>query len=275
MATAEPAADLGSAVAMRRVGDHVGPLLGTTGDVGAVTAVVPRASCAMATRVVTRVQSPILNRDVSSRKGDSMASMTTVEREPGRPGRKRSEASRQAILAAALELLGEVGYAGLTIEGIAARSGAGKQTIYRWWPGKGDVLLDALTAKADLHIPIPGEGDYASDLRAFLTATFRLGCEPRIADALRALMAEAQVNSAFAERFRSTFLQHRRDALGQVIKRAQERGDLPPGVSPPTVADIVFGVVWYRLLATRKPFDARLVDELVHALTGSTGRKSR
>ncbi len=62
------------------------------------------------------------------------------------------------------ELVGEVGFGGLTIEGIAARSGTGKQTVYRWWPSKADVLLEALAAQADLHIPIPDDGSYAADL---------------------------------------------------------------------------------------------------------------
>jgi AcrR family transcriptional regulator len=141
----------------------------------------------------------------------------------GRPGRKRSEESRLAILAAAAELTAEVGYAGLTIEGIAARSGAGKQTIYRWWASKADVL--------------------------------------------RALMAEAQIDPAFGERFRENFLQHRRDALGVVVSRAAGRGDLPPGAPPETVIDIVFGTLWYRLLATRRPPDERLAEELVATLT--------
>src|SRR3954454_16328192 len=107
----------------------------------------------------------------------------------GRPGRKRSEESRLAILAAAAELTAEVGYAGLTIEGIAARSGTGKQTVYRWWPSKADVLLDALMTKAEMHIPIPDEGSYAADLRGFLTASFTLGRDPRVIDIQRALMA--------------------------------------------------------------------------------------
>jgi AcrR family transcriptional regulator len=200
--------------------------------------------------------------------------MMIVERQTAtRPGRRRSESSRLAILGAALELLAEVGYAGLTIEGIAARSGAGKQTIYRWWPSKADVLLDALTTKAELHIPIPDEGGYAADLRTFLTATFRLGSQPQVADSLRALMAEAQVNPAFGERFRAEFLTHRRDALRQVVDRARDRGDLPPGLSPGTVLDLVFGIVWYRLLATHEPFDAELVAELVRTLA-TPGRVS-
>ncbi|PWU50457.1 TetR family transcriptional regulator [Micromonospora globispora] len=203
---------------------------------------------------------------------------------PARPGRKRSEESRLAILTAAFQLVEEVGYAGLTIEGIAARSGAGKQTIYRWWPSKADVLLDALAAKANLHIPIPDEGSYAADLRTFLTASFKLGRDRRVMGVLRALMAHAQIDEEFGERFRNSFLQRRRDALAIIVDRAQERGDLPAVPSPGTIADIVFGTLWYRVLATRQPPDDRLADELVTILGGpqpgtapptSTQRKHR
>jgi AcrR family transcriptional regulator len=187
---------------------------------------------------------------------------------PGRPGRKRSEESRLAILAAAIELTAEVGYAGVTIEGIAARSGAGKQTIYRWWPSKADVLLDALATKADLYVPVSDEGSYAADLHAFLTDSFALGRNPQVVDVLCALMAEAQINAQFGERFRASFLQHRRDALGIILDRAQTRGDLPPGLPPGTITDIVFGTLWYRLLATRQPVDQQLVEELVSTLAG-------
>src|ERR1700752_2809726 len=145
--------------------------------------------------------------------------MTATDRP--RPGRKRSEQSRQAILLAALELLAESGYAALSIEGIATRSGTGKQTIYRWWPSKADVLLDALATKADLHIPIPDEGSYAADLRAFLAASFALGSQSTLISILRALMAEAQIDQEFWQRFRAAFLQRRRDALGVITARAQ------------------------------------------------------
>jgi AcrR family transcriptional regulator len=187
---------------------------------------------------------------------------------PVRPGRKRSEDSRLAILTAAFELIGEVGYAGLTIEGIAARSGAGKQTVYRWWPSKADVLLDALATKADLHVPVPDEGSYAADLRTFLTASFALGRKRQVVDTLRALMAHAQIDVEFGQRFRTSFLQRRRDALGVILDRARARGDLPPGLRPGTVADIAFGVIWYRVLATPQPVDNRLLDELVAILAG-------
>ena len=191
---------------------------------------------------------------------------TAVPGGPARPGRKRSETSRQAILAAALELTAEVGYAGLTVDGIAARAGTGKQTIYRWWPSKDDVLLEALAVKADLRVPIPDNGSYAADLRAFLTTSFDLGRRQQVADILRALMARAQIEEAFGRRFRSEFVQRRRDALAVILDRAAARGELPPHLPRGTITDIVFGVIWYRLLATRQPLDGRLAGELVTAL---------
>jgi AcrR family transcriptional regulator len=192
---------------------------------------------------------------------------------PARPGRKRSENSRLAILAAALDLVGEVGYAGLTIEGIAARSGSGKQTIYRWWSSKADVLLDALATKAELHVPVSDEGSYAADLRAFLAASFALGRKQPVVDVLRALMAEAQINAEFGERFRTAFLQRRRDALGVILGRARARGDLPPDLPPGTVSDIVFGTLWYRVLATGQPLDDQLIEDLVATLAQPNSTK--
>jgi AcrR family transcriptional regulator len=196
----------------------------------------------------------------------------TEQPAPSRPGRKRSEDSRLAILTSAFQLIGEVGYAGLTIEGIAARSGAGKQTIYRWWPTKADVLLDALVTKANLHVPIPDEGSYAADLRLFLAASFRLGRDSRVIEGLRALMAHAQIDREFGDRFRASLLYQRRDALAVIVDRARERGDFPPSPSPEVVADIVFGVIWYRMLATREPLNDTTVDELVTTLAGRQRR---
>jgi AcrR family transcriptional regulator len=192
---------------------------------------------------------------------------------PARPGRKRSEESRLAILTAALELTSENGYAGLTIDGIAARSGSGKQTIYRWWPSKDDVLLEALATKVDLQVPTLDEGSYPADLRAFLMASLAVGRRQPVIDVLRALMARAQIDDEFRQRFRASFLQRRRDALAVIIDRAQTRGDLPPRPSPGTVADIIFGVIWYRILASPRPFDnqLQLIDDLVGTLTQPTG----
>jgi AcrR family transcriptional regulator len=190
----------------------------------------------------------------------------TSTRSPGRP---RSEASRQAILAAAIELAVETGYAGLTIEGIAARAGVGKQTIYRWWPSKADVLLEAGAVKADMYVPVDDLGSYRADLRAFLRASCVVAGHPQFADLLRALMAEAQLDREFGERFRVSFLDRRRDALAVITDRARERGDLPARPGQATVADIVFGTIWYRVLATTRPLDQAWVDDLIAVLAPS------
>jgi AcrR family transcriptional regulator len=182
------------------------------------------------------------------------------------PGRKRSEESRRAILAAAWDLVGEAGFAGLTIEGIAARSGAGKQTVYRWWPSKADVLLDALATQADLQIPIPDDGSYAADLLGFLTASYELGRDPRVVHVLRVLMAQAQIDDGFGARFRASFLLRRRSALAVITGRAQARGDFPASPPPDLVADIVFGVIWYRVLSRDQPLDDRVPAALTALL---------
>jgi AcrR family transcriptional regulator len=185
---------------------------------------------------------------------------------PVRPGRKRSEQSRLAILGAALGLFAEVGWPALTIEGIAARASCGKQTIYRWWPSKADVLLEAIATTADMQVPLADQGSFAADLRSFLQSSFALGRRPQVVDLLRTLMAQAQTDDAFGDRFRTAFLNRRRDALSVVLARASARGDLPHRLKPGTVLDIVFGVIWYRMLATRQQLDEALVDELVHVL---------
>lgn len=186
------------------------------------------------------------------------------------PGRPRSESSRQAILVAALELVAEVGYARLTIESIAAKAGVGKQTIYRWWPSKADVLLEAGAVKAETHVPVTDHGSYQADLKAFLRASYAIANDAQIADLLRALMAESQINRRFGERFRTAFLERRRDALAVITDRARHRGDLPDRPSPGTVADIIFGTIWYRVIATRQRFDDDLIDDLVETLAGSS-----
>ncbi|WP_028851265.1 TetR/AcrR family transcriptional regulator [Thermocrispum municipale] len=170
-----------------------------------------------------------------------------------RRGRKRSEQSRLAILTATFELTRDEGYRALTVEGIAARAGVGKQTVYRWWPTKADVLLEALATKAELHVSVADRGSFRADLEQFLRDSFALLGVPGVAQALRSLMAEAQVDSQFASRFREGFLDRRRAALAELLQRARRRGDAPP-VADELVADVVFGVIWYRVLATNRPW---------------------
>jgi AcrR family transcriptional regulator len=196
---------------------------------------------------------------------------TADDADPGRrrPGRPRSEGSRDAILRAATDLVVEQGYAAVSIEKIAQRAGVGKQTIYRWWPSKGDILMEAVARKADVHIALPDDGSWAADLRHLLDDSFALARTPQLGELLRALMVEAQLDPAFGARFRADFLERRRAALATLVERARRRGDLPAALTAGFAADVVFGVLWYRLLAVPQPFDRQLTDHLVALLTES------
>jgi AcrR family transcriptional regulator len=170
-----------------------------------------------------------------------------------------------AILNAAFDLVAEEGQE-FTIEGIAARAGASKQTVYRWWPTKGDVLLESLAARAEAQISTSDRGSYEQDLLHFLNQTFKLLRPRGVRRALRSLMAEAQQNPELLLRFREGFLERRRAALAQLVSRAEGRGDLPPTVSGELIGDIVFGVIWYRMLSTERLLgisDARSLVDLL------------
>jgi AcrR family transcriptional regulator len=167
-------------------------------------------------------------------------------------GRPRSEDRRRAILSAAVDELREKGYAALTIEGIAARAGAGKQTIYRWWPSKADVVLEALLEEAADAIAVPDEGSLSEDLLVFLTETFRQRGQRPV---LVGLMAQALLDPVFAQGFRDRFLFGRRIVLREIFDRAVARGEIAPGIDPELLIDVVYGVLWYRLLLDHAPLD--------------------
>ncbi len=142
----------------------------------------------------------------------------------------RSERARQAVLEAADDLLAEKGFAGITMEGIAARAGVAKQTIYRWWNTKTDVLMQ-------------------SDAGAVF----------------KALIAQAQHDPVFAEDFRSRYLdeQRRRDRLP--LERAARRGELPAGLDMAAETDQLVGPLYYRVLVTDEPIGHDFTDRLVDA----------
>jgi AcrR family transcriptional regulator len=119
------------------------------------------------------------------------------------PGR-RNERSRQAILDAARELVTEVGYAKVTIEAIAARAGVGKQTIYRWWPGKGAVIFDSFLTLSEgaEGLALPDTGDIEADLKVVMRATVAEFADPAFEAPIRALNTEIIHDPKLAAQYR-------------------------------------------------------------------------
>src|ERR1700760_4755287 len=120
----------------------------------------------------------------------------------GRAPHRRNEQARIAVLRAADDLLAERGYAGVTIEGIAARAGVAKQTIYRWWSSKVEVLMDCLIDDAQQEMPAVDHGSLTADLRHHLTALADFLATAAAGRVLVALIAEAQHDERAAEQLR-------------------------------------------------------------------------
>jgi AcrR family transcriptional regulator len=188
----------------------------------------------------------------------------TPDRKPPDPTR-RNERSHQAILSATADLLGEVGYTKLTVEAVAARAGVGKQTIYRWWPDKGAVVLDAYLALvgADQELAFPDSGDLEADLRLVLGSTADSLADPVFARRYRALLAaiqdDAELAAALAERLLTPWLA----ATSQRLRAARQTGQVADDVDLEVAAELVYGPVYYRWLLRTGPITRDYVDTVV------------
>ena len=162
-----------------------------------------------------------------------------VSRPPGRP---RSEASREAILDAAYWQTIERGYAATTPDSIAKAAGAGKQTLYRWWPGKAAIVLDALAQKTRERIDRPMDAAIrAGDLHGYLRAAF--AALATIGPALRCLMAEAQTDPEILNAFRRHFVEPRCDGLRLLLERR-----IASPAEREILVEAIDGAIWRRLL---------------------------
>ena len=182
-------------------------------------------------------------------------------------GRPRSADAGPALLAATRRLVTERGYEATSISDIAAAAGTGRQTLYRRWPGKAELILDAFTEHAVDQVddgPASGTGRHL--VREFLRRTFRALDET--GPALRSLMAQAQLDPAFCVLFRERFIGPRRAALRAVLDRTRQSGSLPPELDLDTAVSALFGALWYRLLLG-EPLDDDYAAALEKLVTGA------
>ncbi|WP_394434703.1 TetR/AcrR family transcriptional regulator [Streptomyces sp. SGAir0957] len=201
---------------------------------------------------------------------------------------RRSERSRRAIYDAALALVAEIGYPRTTIEGIAARAGVGKQTIYRWWGSKAQVLMEAFLdlneqnqrAAAEHHpdvplnpVALPDTGDLEADLKVVLRATVDELLDPRFDAPARALAAEGVANQEFAREFVAKLLMPGLDLYAARLRAAQDAGQVKAEVDPEIARDLFSGPLAQRWLQETGPLDHAYADRLVeYALYGISAR---
>jgi AcrR family transcriptional regulator len=187
------------------------------------------------------------------------------------PGRPRSESAHQAILAAAAHLVARDGYGRVTVEAIAREAGVSKQTVYRWWPTKAAIILEALNAAAATIAPATDTGSLSTDLRTFLRRTVA-GADGGSSRLLAALMVAAQLDDAFAESFREGFLGRRRDALRELLEHARDRGEVAISTDLEFLVELAFAALWYRILVRHQPLNRRFADQLTDTMLALTAR---
>lgn len=185
---------------------------------------------------------------------------TAEELAPRGRGRPRDEEARTRILAAALGVLEEQGFTNATTDAIAERAGASKATIYRWWPNKAAVLIEALREAVAQELPFPDTGSLHDDIHLQLRNFIKLltGRRGRI---FKAFVAAAQSDPEVSDAFRSVWVRPRRTSAKAGLER--HRGlALRKDIDLDLLMDVLYGPLYYRLLVGHAPLSEKYVDAL-------------
>lgn len=159
----------------------------------------------------------------------------------------RNEQSRRAILDASMSMIGEFGYDKISIEAIARQAGVSKQTIYRWWPSKGAVILEAATESLGTVVTLPDTGDIVVDIRTQLTAILELITTTGFGPAYRCLIAAGQSDPDLLRALFDQIIAPNIEDFRARTALAQQRGEMRADANWQTMRDLLYGVVEYRL----------------------------
>ncbi|MCQ4040639.1 TetR/AcrR family transcriptional regulator [Streptantibioticus rubrisoli] len=170
-----------------------------------------------------------------------------------------------AIRTAVFEELAAVGYARMTIEGIARRAGVGKAAVYRRWRSKLPLVLDVVSQVAVQGLPVPATGSLLGDVRALLEVTARALGHPMASQIIPDLLAEAARNPEIAEALRTALRGIQQGIAQAVVGGAVQRGELPADIDPDLALDLLAGPLYWRLAVFRSPAPAADLDALAAA----------
>ena len=183
-------------------------------------------------------------------------------------GRPRSEKAQKAILAAAIDLLLEHGLHAMSMDAVAERAGVSKATIYRWWPSKELLALDALATEWQVTAPeaTRDTGSLRGDLLARLRPWLRQLRDKPYGRVVAGLVATAQADAEFAELYLERFVRSRRDAMRPVLLRAIDRGEIPTNIDLEVALDLIYGPIYHRMLHGHAPLDERFARNVVDTI---------
>jgi AcrR family transcriptional regulator len=162
-------------------------------------------------------------------------------------GARRNPETEAAILAAGRQLLRDRGYSGFSVEEVARRAGAGKPTIYRWWPTKADLFIAIYGAEKRMAIPLPDDGSLVRDLTRYTADLWRFWRTNPAGGTFRGLVAEAQASKTALETLRAKFLPERLEPVRLLFERAAARGELLETELEDRL-QLWVGFNWFRLL---------------------------
>src|SRR5271165_3595686 len=191
-----------------------------------------------------------------------------TKRQPGRP---RSEHARHAILRSTLNLLQLTGFPDLTIEAIASHARVGKTTVYRWWPNKGALVVDAFASVTENKLHFPDTGSVYRDMSLQMNQFLGI-LRTRRGRIVAALLGAGQSDPELLGAFRERFLRPRRQEAYQTLRRGIERGELPRNLDLDLVLDVLYGAIYMRFLIRHDELSETYINEVCRLVLGDAAR---
>lgn len=177
------------------------------------------------------------------------------------PGRPRSESARRAILSSTLRLLRHVGFSELSIESIAADANVGKATVYRWWPDKGALVVDAFASSVKKRLSFPDTGSVHTDMSLQMNHVVEL-FRSRRGQIVAALIGGGQTDPELIEAFRERFVRPRRMDAYETLRRGIERGELPRNADLDLILDSLYGAIYMRFLIWKDGLNEEFIKQV-------------
>jgi len=189
----------------------------------------------------------------------SLAPVSAPEKRPS--GRPRCQTARKAILDATVRLLDRMTLQSLAIECIACEAGVGKATIYRWWPNKAAIVIDAFFEEVVPRTTFERAPTAAETLQRQVERIVKVlnGRQGRI---VAQIIAEGQNDPSVLEHFRQMFLRQRRAVAAEIIQAGIDSDEFLPNLDVEVVIDLIYGPMWYRLLVGHQPLDRHFAETL-------------
>jgi AcrR family transcriptional regulator len=188
-------------------------------------------------------------------------------------GRPRDSAATASILQAAMDIAEERGFDALSVEGVAARAGVAKTTIYRRWPNVWAILMDAFIADVARLAPIEQRGSARESLAESIRLMAR-AFRGRQGKVLRSLLGRAQAEPGLVEAYWTRWVEPRRKLAREVIRQGVATGELRAGLDEDVVLDALYGALYHRLTIPYAPLSDGYVEALVDSVFGGLERRS-